>query len=68
MVLVLVLVAVLVVLRFRSKRSSNENPDMEMPLVSPMTMTPNHGPVFCIPTDETDPSSKEVLGFWVSTL
>ena len=64
--IVMLLVLLLVVVRVRSNKSSDEIPDVEMPLVSPMTMTPNPGPVFPLPTDETDPSSTEVLGVWVS--
>ena len=59
---------VLLVVRSRSKKSSDEIPAVEMPLLTPMTMTPDPDPVFPLPTDETDPSSTVVLKVCVSML
>ena len=63
-VVVVVMLLVLVLVVIRSRRNSDDMPDVEMPLLTSMTMTVNHGPVFPLPTDETDPSSTEVLGVW----
>ena len=63
--LVVVVVAVVGVRSSWNKRI-NEMPALQMPLLTPMAMTPNPEPVFPSPTDETDPSSTVVPGVYVS--
>ena len=62
--LVVVVVAVVGVRSCWNKRI-NEMPALQMPLLTPMAMTPNPDPVFPLPTDETDPSSTVVPGVCV---
>ena len=65
MALVVVVVVAVVGIRSCLKKRINEIPTIQMPLLTPMAMTPNPEPVFPSPTDDTDPSSTVVPGVYV---